>query len=378
MDRKDDKDITLVSGFKVVHCEEHGYRGVAPCPWPNCKKGISGSKFKDNTFPEIKEEIISERVRWTTVDGSERYVWRQIKLPTVFSVGNLCRDELYRKIKKYPKLIYHYTDIKGLKGIVENQELWLTDFAFLNDSKEISHGIECTNEILKKKISDIADPFFSQLLFTVEEKLKIKNSPRICLICYSCDNDSLGQWRGYGHGGKGVAIGMPSDSYYFFGLEEIYLGLVVYDRKVQLNLIENFIHFFHESYRTDKDYCDEKKDELYISLMLSTLFEFFAFFKDSSFTEEREFRLIHIEHPSVYGDGLLKPASRRFRTSSNFLIPYCTTKDIRNGDDKRVQITEVVIGPHPEKDFVRNGIREFLDTNGYHETEIKLSNIPFR
>lgn len=34
-------------------------------------------------------------------------------------------------------LVYHYTTLSGLKGILESQSLYATNFAFLNDSREI-------------------------------------------------------------------------------------------------------------------------------------------------------------------------------------------------------------------------------------------------
>ncbi|EJG2383281.1 hypothetical protein HMPREF1144_0490 [Klebsiella sp. OBRC7] len=39
--------------------------------------------------------------------------------------------------------IYHYTDLNGLKGIIESGSLWATHFSFLNDSNELTHGMNC-------------------------------------------------------------------------------------------------------------------------------------------------------------------------------------------------------------------------------------------
>lgn len=38
--------------------------------------------------------------------------------------------------------IYHYTDLNGLKGIIESNSLWATNFRFLNDAAELDHGTE--------------------------------------------------------------------------------------------------------------------------------------------------------------------------------------------------------------------------------------------
>jgi hypothetical protein len=39
-----------------------------------------------------------------------------------------------------PKCLHHYTTAEGLKGIIENQEIWASDIFSLNDAKEIYHG----------------------------------------------------------------------------------------------------------------------------------------------------------------------------------------------------------------------------------------------
>ena len=40
------------------------------------------------------------------------------------------------------ELIYHYTDLNGLLGILESKELWATDVRYLNDASEATFGEE--------------------------------------------------------------------------------------------------------------------------------------------------------------------------------------------------------------------------------------------
>jgi len=39
------------------------------------------------------------------------------------------------------KLLYHYTTVTGLKGIVESQSLWASDVRYMNDSAELKYII---------------------------------------------------------------------------------------------------------------------------------------------------------------------------------------------------------------------------------------------
>lgn len=39
------------------------------------------------------------------------------------------------------KIIYQYTTWNGLKGIIESECLWLTDYQFLNDISEVNYAV---------------------------------------------------------------------------------------------------------------------------------------------------------------------------------------------------------------------------------------------
>ena len=38
------------------------------------------------------------------------------------------------------KILYHYTNVKGLMGILDSQCLWATDFRYTNDLSEIRYA----------------------------------------------------------------------------------------------------------------------------------------------------------------------------------------------------------------------------------------------
>jgi hypothetical protein len=43
--------------------------------------------------------------------------------------------------------LYHYTDMRGLKGILEAGQIWFTDYRHLNDSSELTHGIDIARDV---------------------------------------------------------------------------------------------------------------------------------------------------------------------------------------------------------------------------------------
>ncbi|MEX0724544.1 MAG: hypothetical protein WD053_11725 [Gracilimonas sp.] len=41
---------------------------------------------------------------------------------------------------KDEKELYHYSNLNGIRGIIENRELWFSHISSLNDPMEIDHG----------------------------------------------------------------------------------------------------------------------------------------------------------------------------------------------------------------------------------------------
>lgn len=46
--------------------------------------------------------------------------------------------------------IYHYTDVGGLKGILESHKLWISHSYFMNDTSEILYTYHLLKGILEK------------------------------------------------------------------------------------------------------------------------------------------------------------------------------------------------------------------------------------
>ncbi|MCX2944386.1 hypothetical protein ORG37_14910 [Rahnella perminowiae] len=58
--------------------------------------------------------------------------------------------------------IFHYTDLNGLKGIIESGSLWATHFSFLNDSNELIHRMNCLENALQYLRVSLSYALFSR------------------------------------------------------------------------------------------------------------------------------------------------------------------------------------------------------------------------
>lgn len=95
------------------------------------------------------------------------------------------------------EVLYHYTDITGLNGILCSRNVWASDCRYLNDQKELTHAL---------------DLFIGRFEGAEKETLSLAlhwhNSSRAhCVFSLSRSPQVLSQWRAYADDGRGAAIG---------------------------------------------------------------------------------------------------------------------------------------------------------------------------
>ena len=106
--------------------------------------------------------------------------------------------------------LYHYTDVRGLKGILEAGQIWFTDYRHLNDPSELTHGIDMARDVAHH-IATGADGRVRLFLDYFLDLFRHDNfAPTLefFIACFSRARDDLGQWRAYADNGRGVAIGL--------------------------------------------------------------------------------------------------------------------------------------------------------------------------
>ena len=115
------------------------------------------------------------------------------------------------------KVLYHYCSMQTFYNIIKNKSVWLSDLSKTNDSKELiwlkgiveKNLIPRVDEEIKKK----SNPTDEWNEWTVTKQL-LENAyfGTLCWgFCLSEKEDDLGQWRGYGDDGAGIAIGFEYD-----------------------------------------------------------------------------------------------------------------------------------------------------------------------
>lgn len=323
-------------------------------------------------------------------------------------------------------VLYHYTTVGGLKGILENQCLWATHYSHLNDTTEIGHfrgelkkrlrpqfkkeirARYRSNSRIKRKIQkrgglknvtdttvdEFVDRFFN-VTFTPRKRGITICEPFITSFCshisddeYERENGLLSQWRSYGGGGYAIVFGTlelsnlrlrESDE---FDYSPLYIGDVVYEGDEEA-FHEEFSEFisqleakFHDEIMGNNDPPDDLLEEVVKS---------FTRYKHRGFREEREVRIV----ASPLTHELREAAYEQMPDSApGSLLPLKEIKTRGTGNDKiryiellnfsenhpGLPIRRIIVGPGNDQEIREKKAHGWTRGMGI---EITLSETPY-
>jgi hypothetical protein len=362
----------------VLHqliCQDHGVHDHFPCPWPNCKNGIPETSFEEESLLLGEPRTLHTRREWRSPLGGSYYTWDSSKLPNWFAVQKTLWNEA-RRLQlietKIPAFVYHYTSLEGFAGIVQSRSVWLSDYSYLNDKHELTYGTDLICEVAAKMHESEDKAIVLELLQTWRKNIE-QFGNRVCIASFSAEDDSLSQWRSYGP----IALGFETHNLAMHTCQS-HLRPVEYDRAKQLQLISIYLHHLCQAYVVDHA---EKRLERIPDVYHKTeqLIELIAFFKNSAFHSEKEFRLSYIENPEVLEAFDQQPPSKRFRITNSKIIPYIPSTELFMGINKPkpLVISEVVLGPETSE-ILERGLREFLVSYNMGDVIIRRSVVPYR
>lgn len=268
--------------------------------------------------------------------------------------------------------LYHYTDLGGLKGIIDAGDLWLTHLRFSNDNEEFTHG----KDIVRRKLDERAacdPPERQDYLKRLKELLDQPVADGVYICCFCERNNLLSQWRGYGANGSGVCIKFDKQKFSHLTGADCLGGIlrlwkVFYALRQQQGIIDKAIDYGWASGGIDNEERAKRAAEA-IQFFIPT-------FKNPDFAEEEEWRLIFTPDPTL-------PVKPAFRTGRNMLIPYYGLQSLGWGDAP-LPITGVCVGPGVHKEINAQSVqmllekREYNGMRGYPGVRVEVSKTPYR
>jgi len=303
-------------------------------------------------------------------------------------------------------VLYHYTGVEGLKGIIESDALWATSAYYLNDSAEILYGYRVLYMALEAWLKarnlpgtsiarGLAESFMQHF---GHDALQRNIVTPVYLTCFCEEPNLLSQWRAYGNsGGYNIGLQVPMEGI-VYGLKpepRVYTARCVkveYDRQRQvdrvLGLLDFLLPILDEQAVSDSIRAIDVSSRLGFSQLQESiqeiLFEESLGFKDPAFAVEKEWRFIvrsraHLKQSNDDGNHDNLPIN--FRTARGLLIPYvklvpseASTPIVGNG--KQLPIACVTCGPGGDRISGGMAVRGFLDGRGFRSVRVDHSEIP--
>jgi hypothetical protein len=133
-------------------------------------------------------------------------------------------------------ILYHYTDQRGLLGILDSKSIWATHVRYLNDSSEYKHGLDIVRRLVREFTIDLSSVITGESSGVASERtgaimrevmggtldLVDKMSVFVASFFDSTGDfsglhhqdagDNLSQWRAYSKGSAGFSLGFDKEA----------------------------------------------------------------------------------------------------------------------------------------------------------------------
>ncbi|MGP1541307.1 DUF2971 domain-containing protein [Peptostreptococcus stomatis] len=277
------------------------------------------------------------------------------------------------------KILYHYTSVEGIFGILNNNKIWATNMFFLNDISEFKYTFDLFEQFFLNKIKneEIKNSLIER--FKGYFKASYDRLP-VYVISFSTNEDNLLLWSeftekmGYNIGFKIKKLYDTIDSEYKYNNEVIY-DIEEQKRRLKESL-ESFLkkNFTSKTNHSDLSFLENLEgDKLKKTLdMLALEMSYICivhsiFFKQSIFNQEQEYRICFLIPNENYNKENIQ-----FRLKEDVIFPYIEIDfDILNS------LESITIGPKNNIDIAKMGL-EIYCRNKEIDPKILKSNIPLR
>jgi hypothetical protein len=264
--------------------------------------------------------------------------------------------------------LFHYTSAEGLHGILTTRKIRLSNVSTLNDASEMLYGRDVISKVLLSRLKgqdsalNLAAVYQKGTKF-VEEGLVSQSY----VFCFCSKDDLLSQWRAYGEGGAGFAIGFNRvrlEEYLQKGSLRVSDPMpLVYSEDCQERVVSCFVSKAEDiaacKYNlTGRGLCEFEKEFAF------WLFQYPLFMKHPSFSEEKEWRILQVSRD---------PKDVMFRPGRGIVIPYLELSDIPAD-----VFASVTFGPGHDPKFGVKPMEFFLKQKQLQHVKVQASEIPLR
>ena len=255
-----------------------------------------------------------------------------------------------------PEVLYHYTNFKGLEGILRSQTVWASHIQDMNDKSEYLHFAQLAIDKLKGILSRCTEPeHISELKATIRKVRSL--DPHVFVVSLSEMGDLKSQWDAYGQ----FAIGFCTKK-----LRPLSKGRGRELNRVEYSSKNHLLHLDHlESYAVRRSHGIRRRfPQIYCSRFIGLA----SFMKHEGFFEECEWRLI-------VQLGFRDVAKVKYRLRKSKRVPYIEIP-LSKMRAEGLPIAHIIVGPKAYANEYR-GVVKLLQSLHMH-IPVHRSTLPLR
>jgi Protein of unknown function (DUF2971) len=286
--------------------------------------------------------------------------------------------------------LFHYTSLKGFRGVIDSKHLWATDTRFLNDWSEVRYIASIVNRLLdlRRQMKPERADELTVLRTALDGWTQAHSKHKGIYVCSLSENgNQLSQWRAYCPNGGGVTIGFDSVELHTSMLPRGVITVkVCYEVEQQERIVGELLDYLLYGEiplaHMGASRTESLQEEFLLLLSMTG-----PVLKHPGFSEEAEWRLIYSEYSPIFRHiagvrpGLLidpLPALRtEYREKNQQLIPYVSLPLTGRGGDA-LSFDSVILGPSAEPALFAQTMRGYLRSAGVAVRSIISSGIPLR
>lgn len=248
----------------------------------------------------------------------------------------------------------------------------------MNDARELEHGFSLAHDTLRA-YDDAGDDELRILSQECRARLDAaRMSATIFAFCMTPNGDQLSQWRGYTRNGAGFSLGFESSALErrerIAGMPALSLRPVIYEPVDQRRLVDKAFALVGTLLaESPNDATFSSSLDHAASLFTSTVVDLLPTFKDVSFGEEAEWRLVHARSSDRVSPDM------SLHLSADYLVPHVELQiGATSAETACLPLREVVIGPQFDEVRMRGALQVLMAKHGLSGVVLRKSAIPLR
>jgi len=277
------------------------------------------------------------------------------------------------------EVLYHYTSLDAINGIVESKSLWPTDIRYFQDAAEMRHTAEWLRFEIGQRIEQKATN--AKLLGQFREWLshRLTSGHMLFVVSFTANGNLLSQWRGYCSHGKGISLGFDPNHISKCAQKQAFqMTRCIYDSNEKRQIVAKIIDAIEavaQERGENKDASKRHPSQSFYDVFEEVegdLLRIAAAIKHNSFKEEQEWRVVS----PIITNYVQTPIS--YRNGSAMLIPYINFGLVKRDADL-VNFEHIFLGPTSNSGLSMHSLSNYLSKKMVSPKKgITYCQIPYR